>query len=221
MAKSGKSNKNRLRVSGVVDVPLEEVSGISVRRSRSGRTSLIAVGDRAAEIAWFAPPHSDDDLIDWHTSNIAKLSASMIPEHDSQIEAVCCDGLGRILLLQESPPRVELIDPEASEALALIDLAIEGRGKIAEAWSHPEGSRGEGMVLLPGGHLLVAKEKDPAALIEFGPPRSRSRGLPWGGALANGARWPIRNGRHRFVSLAIWLPDKNLAKTCADFSDLE
>jgi hypothetical protein len=30
------------------------------------------------------------------------------------------------------------------------------------------------MVLLPGGHLLVAKEKKPAVLIEFGPPHSRS-----------------------------------------------
>jgi hypothetical protein len=182
---------------------------------------LIAVGDRAAKIAWFALPRSDDDQIDWRTSNIAKLSASMLPEHDPQIEAVCADGLGRILLLQETPPRVELIDPEVSKVVASIDLAVEGRDEIAQAWSDPKGSRGEGMVLLPGGHLLVAKEKKPAAFIEFGPPNSRSRGLVRGGALANGDRWPIKNGRHRFVSVAIWLPDKKLAKTCADFSDLE
>jgi hypothetical protein len=69
--------------------------------------------------------------------------------------------------------------------------------------------------------LLVAKEKNPAALIEFGPPYSRSQGLVRGGALAEGERWPIKNGRHRFVALAIWLPDKTLTKTCADFSDLE
>jgi hypothetical protein len=69
--------------------------------------------------------------------------------------------------------------------------------------------------------LLIAKEKKPAAFIEFGPPHSRSRGLGRGGALAAGKRWPIKRGRHRFVALAIWLPDKKLAKTCADFSDLE
>jgi hypothetical protein len=221
MAKNGKPNKNRLRVSRVVDVPLQEVSGICSRRSRNGARLLIAVGDRAAKIAWFALPGSDDDQIDWHTSSIAKLSASMLPEHDPQIEAVCADGLGRILLLQESPPRVELIDPEASRALALIDLAVEGRDELAQAWSDPKGSRGQGMVLLPGGHLLVAKEKNPAAFIEFGPANSQSRGLVRGGALANGKRWPIKNGCHRFVSLAIWLPDKTLAKTCADFSDVE
>ena len=68
--------------------------------------------------------------------------------------------------------------------------------------------------------MLVAKKK-PAALLEFGPPDSRSRGLARGGALPDGARWPIRKGRHRFVALAIWRPDKILARTCADFSDLE
>jgi len=42
-----------------------------------------------------------------------------------------------------------------------------------------------------------------------------------GGALADGERWLIKKGHHRFVALAIWFPDKTLAKTCADFSDLE
>jgi hypothetical protein len=145
----------------------------------------------------------------------------MLPKHDPQIEAVCADGLGRVLVLQETPPRVELIDPKALKVVASIDLAVEGRGEIAQAWSDSKGSQGEGAVLLPGGHLLVAKEKKPAAFIEFGPPHSQSRGLVRGGALAAGKRWPIRKGHYRFVALSIWLPDKTLAKTCADFSDLE
>jgi hypothetical protein len=144
----------------------------------------------------------------------------MLPKRDPQIEAVCADGIGRIALLQETPPRVELVDPEASKVVALIDLAVEGPGEIAQAWSDPKGSRGEGMALLPSGHLLVAKEKKPAALIEFGPPGSQSRGLVSGGALEDGKGWPIKDGHHRFVALAIWLPDKTLTKTCADFSDL-
>src|SRR5262249_48772503 len=176
---NNKPDKNRLGVCRVVDVPPREVSGICLRRGRNGRMFLIAVGDRVAKIAWF----SDADRIDWNTRNIAKLSGSMLPKHDPQIEAICADGLGRILLLQETPPRVELIDPRALEVVASIDLAVEGRGKIARTWSHPKGSRGEGVVLLPGGHLLVAKEKKPAAFIEFGPRHSRSRGLVRGGAL--------------------------------------
>src|SRR6516165_2595642 len=149
----------------------------SPRRSGNGRMFLIAVGDRAAEIAWFSLSGSEDVQIDWHTRSIAKLSGSKLPEHNPQIEAVCADGGGRILLLRETPPSVELIDPEALEAVASIDLVVEGHGEIARAWSDPKGSRGEGAVLLPGGHLLVAKEKKPAALIEFGPPTSQSRGL--------------------------------------------
>src|SRR6516164_2397311 len=221
VVKNGKSKKNRLRVRRVVHVPLREVSGICLGRSGNGRMFLIAVGDRAAEIAWFSLSGSEEVRIDWHTRSIAKLSGSKLPEHNPQIEAVCADGGGRILLLQETPPSVELIDPEALEAVASIDLVVEGRDKIARAWADPKGSRGEGAVLLPGGHLLVAKEKKPAALIEFGPPHSQSRGLVRGGALADGERWPINKGHHRYVALAIWRPDKALAKTCADFSDLE
>src|SRR6516162_2975140 len=184
MPEKVKSKKNRLRACRLIDVPLEEVSGICSHRSRTGRMHLIAVGDRLAKIAWFSPPRSNRGVIDWHTRSIAKLSGSMLPKHDPQIEAVCADGVGRIAILQESPPRVELIDPKASKVVASIDLAVEGRGEIARAWSDPKGSQGEGAVLLPGGHLLVAKEKKPAAFIEFGPPHSRSRGLVCGGALA-------------------------------------
>ena len=221
MVENAKLNKDRLRVCRVVDMPLREVSGICLRRSRNGRMALIAVGDRVAKIAWFSEPRSDGGRINWNTSSIAKLSGSMLPKQHPQIEAICADGLGRVLLLQETPPRVELIDPKALKVIASIDLVVEGRGEIARAWSDPKGSRGEGTVLLPGGHLLVAKEKNPAVFIEFGPPHSRSRGLVRGGALANGEQWPIKNGHHRFVALAVWLPDKTLAKTCSDFSDLE
>jgi uncharacterized protein YjiK len=76
-------------------------------------------------------------------------------------------------------------------------------------------------VLLPGGHLLVAKEKDPAALVEFGPRGARSRGFRRGSALRAGARWPIAPGAHRYVALAAWWPDKALRKACDDLSDLE
>jgi hypothetical protein len=98
---------------------------------------------------------------------------------------------------------------------------VEGDSELARSWNDPDGSRGEGAVLLPRGHLLVAKEKHPTALVEFGPEGARSQGLVQGGALACGARWPIENGDHRYVPLAVWLPDKSLNKACDDFSDLE
>ena len=62
--KTGKSNKNGLRVRRVVDVPLHEVSGICLRRDRNGRLFLIAVGDRVAKIARFSESRSDEGRID-------------------------------------------------------------------------------------------------------------------------------------------------------------
>ena len=167
--------EHRLRVRRVVDAPLHEVSGICLRRGRNGRMSLIAVGDRMSKIAWFSLPGSDDGRIDWHTDDIAKLSGSMVPQDDPQIEAVCADGLRRVLLLQETPPRVELIDPKALRVVASIDLAMEGRGEIARAWSDPEGSRGEGMVLLPGGHLSSPRRRNQRLSLSLARPM-RSRG---------------------------------------------
>jgi hypothetical protein len=124
MVENGKSNKNLLRVRRVVDVPLREVSGICLRRSRNGRVFLIAVGDRMAKIAWFSQPRSDEGQIDWHTSNIAKLSGSMLPKRHPQIEAICADGLGRVLLLQDtrkSRRNLVLLEPAVAQ--------LRGRGQ--------------------------------------------------------------------------------------------
>jgi hypothetical protein len=219
--KHTKKSSGRLSPYRVLDVPLREVSGICLCRGPGGEMSLMAVGDRAAKLARALLPGGGDGATDWHVTDIAQLPGSRLPRKDPQIEAVCADGAGRVLLLQESPPRAELLDLDAARVVASIELAVGGTGELAQSWNDPEGSRGEGAVLLAGGHLLVAKEKDPPALVEFGPEGSPSRGLVRGGALAAGARWPIDPGDHRFVALAVWWPDKKLKKACDDFSDLD
>jgi hypothetical protein len=221
MAKKNSAKNARLRVDRMLDVPLREVSGICVRRGQGGRTSLIAVGDRHAQLAWVDLTVGGNQKLDWQTADISALPGSALPNDHPQIEAVCADGVGDVLLLQEAPPRAEFIDVAGRRVAATIELVVDGDGELADAWSDPDASRGEGAVLLPGGHLLVAKEKHPAALIEFGPKGARSGGLARGGALATGARWPVEPGKHRFVALAVWLPDKALKKACDDFSDLE
>ena len=203
---------NRLKVFRVVDVPLEEVSGICLRWGPAGETSLVAIGDRVAVAAWFVQPRDDMASLDWHTADVARLEGSHLPQDDPEIEAVCADGAGRILLLQESPPRAELIDPSERRVVASIALAIRGDDDLARSWADPKGSRGEGAVFLPGGHLLVAKEKDPSALIEFGPAGARPVGLARGGALPPGACWEIGPGDHRYVALATWRPDRACAR---------
>jgi hypothetical protein len=210
-----------LRARRIVDVPLEEVSGVCLRRDAGGKLTLVAVGDRANTAAWARLPRRDSGAIDWNIYDIGRVQGSRLPRRHPQIEAVCADGKGHVLFLQESPARVELIDPIAARVLASVELKIQGRGELAESGSDPRGARGEGAVFLPGGHLLVAKEKNPPALIEFGPPGARSRGLLEGKALAPGRPWRIGAGHHRYVALAVWWPARKLARRCADFSDLE
>jgi hypothetical protein len=219
MSKNTKPKK--LRAQLVLDVPLREVSGICLRRGRNRKMALIAVGDRVAKVAWLRLPQRDLNSPEWQTIKLAAFSGSRFPRKHPQIEAICSDGAGRLLLLQETPPRIEVVDPEILAVVASIKLKVRGRDDLARSWSHPDGSRGEGMVLLPGGRLLIAKEKKPAALIEFGVRDSRSKGFGQDGALGAGKRWPIREGSHEFVALAVWYPDEKLAAACADFSDLE
>ena len=142
----------------VFDVPLREVSGICLRR---GPQSSCVVDQpsvtAAAKIACLALPPEDFQSPPWQEIDVAGFAGSQLPQEDPQIEAICADGAGGVLLLQESPPRVELLDLETSKTIACMELVVEGNNDLAKSWSHPEGSRGEGVALLPGGHLLVAK----------------------------------------------------------------
>jgi hypothetical protein len=221
MAGKATTDDGRLRAIRVVDVPLREVSGICLRRGPRGRMSLLAIGDHKARLASLSLPAPEEGPLEWQTTNIARLPGSDLPKSDPQIEAVCADGEGRVLLVQESPPRAELIDAALSRVVASIHLVVEGKSDLARSWSDPDASRGEGAVLLANGHLLVAKEKKPAVLMEFGPRGACPSGLARGRALAAGARWPIEQANHEFVALAVWIPTKALAEACDDFSDLE
>lgn len=212
-------SRKKLRPERLIDIPLEEVSGICVDRSRRGRLSLLAIGDRLAIGARLSLTDPDDDELEWELAPISRLSGTRLPKRDPQVEAIAVDGAGRVLLLQESPARAELVDLRAARVVASFDLEVPDDGPVGESWGDPDGSRGEGVLLLAGGRLLVAKEKKPAALIEFGPPGARSRGVA--GRLATAGRaWPVTPGEHRYVALAVWRPDDALRKVCRDFSDL-
>lgn len=211
----------RLEVVRTEDVPIQEVSGVCLRRGPGGVMSLVAIGDRAATAAWVVLPADDHAPLTWEIADLTGLPGAGLPEQDPQLEAVCADGAGRVLLLQETPPRAVLIDPPAREVVAIIDLVIQDGHPLATAWGDPDGSQGEGVVLLADGHLLIAKEKDPAALIEFGPTGEPASGVVAGSVLADGVAWPVAAGRQTFVPLATWMPDAELRRTCRDFSDLE
>jgi hypothetical protein len=203
------------------DVPLEEVSGVCLRRESGGDMALVAFGDRTSLAAWVELPDDDRGAYGWKTVDLADVEGSLIPRSDPQVEAVCADGAGRILILQESPPRVELLDWQARRVVTRIALDVPEGHDLHGSWTDSEGSQGEGAAFMRNGHLLIAKEKDPPAFIEFGPDGDVPSGFGPDSALDGGARWPSDGGDQLFVALAYWNPSRKLEAGCADFSDLE
>ncbi len=216
-----RKRETTLSVLRTEDVPLQEVSGVCLRREAGGDMALVAFGDRTSIAAWVDLPSDDRGAYVWETVDLADVEGSMIPRDDPQVEAVCADGAGRILILQESPPRVELLDWAGHRVVARIALEIPVGHPLHESWVDAEGSQGEGAAFMRNGHLLIAKEKDPAAFIEFGPDGDAPSGFDLESALHGGERWPTIEGDGVFVPLAVWTPSIKLQGACQDFSDLE
>ena len=214
-------DRRRLSVLRTDDVPLLEVSGLCLRREAAGDMALVAFGDRTSIAAWVELPSDDLGACDWKTLDLAGVQGSLIPRDDPQVEAVCADGAGRILILQESPPRVELLDWAAQRVVTRIALDIPTDHELYESWIDSEGSQGEGAAFMQNGHLLIAKEKDPAAFIEFGPEGDEPSGFDADTALEGGAIWPTEEGDRVFVPLGVWMPSVKLQAASEDFSDLE
>ena len=128
------------------------------------------------------------------------------PEHapDSQLEAVAADSAGVLLLLAEEPSRVHVVDLDAARIITSFRLDVSPIEELARAWDAEPSSRGEGLLLLAHGHVLVAKEKDVPGLIELGPVGDQAYGVtpdtllgdtvftvPTGGRLQALAWWPL------------------------------
>jgi uncharacterized protein YjiK len=87
---------------------------------------------------------------------------------------------------------------------------------LDDTWRDDPSSRGEGMVLLRDGHVLVLKEKRPAGLLEFGPAGDQPRGLSADTLHISGREWVAPEG-DSLMALAWWPVDATLA----DLSDAE
>jgi hypothetical protein len=209
-------------------IPLAEVSGLAIGRNRDARVTVAAVGDRAATIAWAVVGDALEDL-DWQTLSLAQVQGTRIPSVDPQLEAIAVDDALRVLLVQESPCRAEYIDAMQRRVLAHITLDIPdevGSEALRRSWNDPDSSHAEGVVMLKDGHLLIVKEKDPAALLEFGPAGDVARGFGGARWLDSGTPWwegagAVSAQEVPLVLLAAWLPTGELLAACPDLSDAE
>jgi hypothetical protein len=207
-------------------IPLAEVSGLAIGRDREDLVTVAAIGDRAATIAW-AQVGADIEDLDWQTLSLGQAEGTRIPGTDPQLEAIAVDGALGILLVQEAPCRAEYIDARHLRVLAHVTLKIPvgcGSEVLRRSWEDPDGSHAEGVIMLRDGHLLVVKEKDPAALLEFGPAGDAALGFGVGTWLEAGEPWwrDVAAPPAQEVSLdllAVWEPTAQMREICPDLSD--
>ena len=197
------SKPPKLEIRDVADLPLREVSGL-VRRG----SDLLAVGDHDPVV--FSAPLQQWPLR-WQGIDLAGLE---LPDGGTQFEAIQPTGEHTVLVLQEQPARVLHIDLSVPALIGTLLLDVPEGHRLREAWLGDRSSRGESLVLVDRGHLLVIKEKDPSAILEFGPPGDEPVGWRRGGPAA--APGP---GDAALTVLATWWLGKELTKRLPDISD--
>jgi hypothetical protein len=210
------SAKSRLLVlSELIDLPVVEASGVAVRRTDRG-PMLLVIGDRTADLG--ACRIGDDGALgEWSTLDLAALPGWPLPLGDSQFESIAADGGSLVALMREDPPVVLVADTTTRELRAEIALTAPTGSLLDGRWDDAS-SRGEGLVLLRGGRLLVAQEKRPRALIEFGRPGTEARGLSKGDFLGVDESWEAPTGRVDFVPLSMWRLKGKAKQALADIS---
>jgi uncharacterized protein YjiK len=208
------STQRELRLVEEIDIPVREASGAAITR-RDGVTRVSVIGDRTGRLA--SATYSDaDGFGPWDQSDLADHPDWQVDDEDSQLEAITYVGDSTVAIMREDPSLITVGDPITGQVTAQITLVVSDAAQLP--WDDA-GSRGEGLVLLSDGRLLVAKEKDPAALIIFAPP-----GAPTGLAAADlldvGTAWDAPEGAVDFEAVAIWPLAGDAADVLDDISGL-
>lgn len=203
----------KLAVRDISDVPLREVSGLAVRERH-----LLAVGDHDPVLFTAS---LDTWPLRWEAIDLSGLG---VVDGAVQFEAVESVGGDAVLVLQEQPARILHLQLGGPSLIGTISLEVPAGHPLRESWLGDRSSRGEAMVLTAGGHLIVVKEKNPTAILEFGPagdaPLGWRRGAPASGtSSAPCAGFAPPSGDATWPLLATWSLSGALAEALPDVSD--
>ena len=189
-----------------IDAKLVELSGLGLR-TLGGKLEILAVGDGHRKIASADASEA--------TPSFVVHDSLPSAEAESQWEAITGDATGRVFVLEESPGAVYVLDPEITSEEAKITLTLDG-----SEWEKGN-SRGEGLVLLKNGHILLLKEKSPTLLVELGPLGEEASGYAPGSAVSANDVFPVpRSNERTYVILKEWAIGDSAAKVAPDASDL-
>ncbi|MBK6694083.1 MAG: hypothetical protein IPG50_18035 [Myxococcales bacterium] len=209
----GEVRVKQQEVSGAGTPPLLEVSALGLRDGK-----LLSLGDRDFKIA--VDGSLDGRKVSFADDQLRDLTGAFPANpRGAQWEGITSDGSGRLFLLEENPGRIFVLDREGRELVHTVTLRVPVTNEEwTAAWNDSANSRGEGLVLLKNGHVLVAKEKDPKRIVEFGPEGERASGYRPGSEAAN-ARFPTEGRASTMVPLMAWRL-KGDADNFADISEL-
>lgn len=159
------SKSARLRPIAMLDLPVREASALAVLR-RGDKEHLVAVGDRDASLA--LSELRDGRPQEWRVVDMAPAFEA-VDADGTQLEAVASDAQGHLLLAQEDPSRVFVLDLDSKAITHVLDLDASTNEELHEVWERDDNSKVESIVPGPGGHLLVVKEKKPICIAMFAP----------------------------------------------------
>lgn len=199
---------------GSLTLKLHELSGLTKHPSLPEMTYL-AIGDRSYEIAQFTIPSDPSKALSF---DLAKKVPGAAAQRSSQWEAIQADSNGTIVLLVEDPARILIVSLKDKDVTGSYDLVVNEEHPLAKSWKEQASSRGEGLLLLEDGFILVAKEKNPRALMLFGPMGSA---LPSKVQLLKSPSWKTPAQEMKSLELLYsWEPSEKAALQLADVSDL-
>jgi hypothetical protein len=180
-------------------IPVPEVSGLCALDGE-GPVTLVALGDDRVSIA-IASVDDAGLLGGWHVVTADDVGATR-QERFTQLESVALDGAGRAWVLTEGTSLLAGVDLDTRSPAGVLALDTSTIPELHATWTPADASRGEGLVLLVDGHVLVAKEKDPAGLVELGPAGDAPLGITADSLLP--ARDAFEAVGDRLVALAWW-----------------
>ncbi|CAN5696204.1 hypothetical protein BH18ACT15_BH18ACT15_08760 [soil metagenome] len=215
---------DRLEIVEWGDLPMIEISGLGQTRSPYGDELLLAVADDSFTIVAVDIDELTDDQVEEYAIteyDVEEVIGEGQPPYGSQWEAADGEAAGRIFILQESPGKVFVLTPDFEDLLHSIELTLDSPAGRDLEWDHDPNAQGEGLVLLANGHLLVAKEKDPCLLMEFGPRGAKPLGVSPDLTFRTEAEWPLPECDSSTQELLkVWSYTEEAAAYLKDVSDL-
>jgi hypothetical protein len=201
---------------------IPELSGLAVRREPgTGRLQVVAIGDRRFDIAIGDWNDSGGERFETVEAALMFEAARRSQTGPSQWEAVATDGSGAVIALREDPAELHAFDPRIARLTHVVGLRVPRSTGFASDWDRDPNARGEGLVLLRRGHVLVLKEKQPIALVEFGPAGEAPLGLSADTRLGDDATFelPASSGGS-LDALKVWRAGSSVRDRVPDLSDL-